>query len=176
MEAGNGLDQIRSVDPRLVGQSQNEGARQDYAEQQSHDHTEEMAMIPYIPPKRPEEASSTRHSSAFSFSSQYRPGVTNQRSVPRPPLLLTENSRGSPTRVIKDLQEGDVRPQYPTNIPPAAPLQTSQGAVIAEDQKLEGLEAVLIFRMILYAMLLETAVDTSDILAMEERDRYVYVL
>ena len=44
------------------------------------------------------------------------------------------------------------------------------------DQQLKGFEAVLIFRMILFAMLLDTAMDICDILAMEERERYVYGL
>lgn len=176
MEAGDGQDPVRSVDPRRVGQSQDEGDHQDHAEEESHSHPGEMAMVPYKPTNPAKEASSTERSSASSPNSQHRLRDNTKSPVPQPPLLLTEDSRRSQTDASTDPPDTNARREHPSEISTTPRRHADRGTASAEDQKLAGLEAVLIFRMILYAMLLETAVDSSDILAMEEKDRYVYVL
>lgn len=154
-----------------------EGDREVYVMQDNDGHREEMAMVPYAPSKRLEEASSREHTSAPNPSSHHGSGNnTADQSVPKPPLLLNEDPQRRRTDSDIDPPERGTRLKDPKDNPTPPRPQADRGTVTAEDQKLEGLETVLIFRMILYAMLLETAVDTSDILAMEERDRYVYVL
>ena len=133
-------------------------------------------MLPHKPTKWPEEPSLARRPSPTSPSSQHRLGDNTGSSVRQPLLLLTDEPHRNQTDANRHLLERVTRIEYPSEMPPAVRLQNGQGAVTAEDQKLEGLEAVPVFRMILYAMFLETAVDTSGILAMEARDRCVYVL
>ena len=59
---------------------------------------------------------------------------------------------------------------------PKNPDTEETGIMSLENQKLDALEHILVFRMLVYAMLIETATDSSSALLMGEKDRYIYVL